>query len=214
MRTLLTLALALLTSAALAQSTVTIPAQTVTVVIPAQTVTLPASSPAPTPTPVPASGTFWVYHAGVFNWGGDYSFGGLTANYQDTQGKPRVGPFDISCSLHGQWGGFLPFAGGIVPLWNFDATPYNALTFAFKPTIANQTAQVYFIKVNDIPVGIVVDPFSGKYGPKPLPGVWGVYSIPLADLGVKGTSIYKFAIQDQTGSSSNVFYLDDIGFTK
>lgn len=208
-------ALALLPLLASAQ-TIQIPPQTCTAVVTCQgmAVTLPATPPVTTPPVVtpPAAGTFWIYRQGVFNWGGDYSFGGLTVNYKDTVGKP--GSFDIACSLHGQWGGFLPYAGGTVPLWNFDATPYNALTFAFKPTLANQTAQVYFVKVNDVPVGVVVDPFSGKYGPKPQVGTWASYSIPLADLGVKGTSVYKFAIQDQTGSSSNVFYLDDIGFTK
>lgn len=200
------LALTLLPLLASAQ-TVTVPPQSCTAVVTCQSVqiTLPVTPPVP-------AGTFWVYRQGVFNWGGDYSFGGLTVNYKDTQGKP--GGVDIACSLHGQWGGFLPYAGGTVPLWNFDASPYSALTFAFKPTLNGQTAQVYFVKVGDIPVGVVVDPFSGKYGPKPQAGVWATYSIPLADLGVKGTSIYKFAIQDQTGSSSNVFYLDDIGFTK
>jgi hypothetical protein len=43
-------------------------------------------------------------------------------------------------------------------------------------------------------------------------GVWGTYTIPLSDLGVKGTSVYKFAIQDQTGLGHSVFYLDNIGF--
>jgi hypothetical protein len=43
-------------------------------------------------------------------------------------------------------------------------------------------------------------------------GEWGTYKIPLSDLGVLGKSIYKFAIQDQTGLPHNVFFLDDIGF--
>jgi hypothetical protein len=81
-----------------------------------------------------------------------------------------------------------------------------------KPTVANQAAQVYFVKVGDIPVGVVVNPFNGKYGPAPQAGVWGTYKIPLSDLGVQGTSVYKFAIQDQTGASRNTFYLDNIGF--
>ncbi len=152
-----------------------------------------------TPTTPPAVGTFWVYHNGVMNWGGDYSFGGVQVNYQDTQGQPLSGSFDVSVNLHGQWGGFLPFAGGTVPLWNFDSTPYNYLVFALKPSRAGQAAQVYFVKVGDVPVGIVVNPFQSKYGPAPQVGAWGVY---------------KFAIQDQTGTSDNVFYLDDIAFVR
>jgi hypothetical protein len=182
-------------------------AQTQTCTTPAGTFTF---APAAVVTPPPPSNAFWVYHNGVMSWGGDYSFGGVAINYEDTQGRPLSGPFDISVSLHGQWGGFLPFAGGTVPLWAFDDSPYTYLTFAFKPTRANQTAQVFFVKVGDIPVGIVVNPF--KYGPAPIPGVWGTYKIPLKDLGVLRTKVYKFAVQDQTGSSDNVFYLDDIGF--
>jgi hypothetical protein len=158
-----------------------------------------------------AGSTFWVYYNGIFNWGGDYSFV-ATANYKDTSGVPLSGAYDIAVTVTGAYGGFLPYAGGIVPLWNFDSSPYSYLTFAFKPTVANQAAQVFFVKVGDIPVGVVVDPFNGQYGPKPQVGVWGTYRIPLSDLGVKGTSIYKFAIQDQTGLSHNVFYVDNIGF--
>lgn len=189
-------------------------AQTQTCTSPAGTFTFaPAAvvTPPVTPPPVVFPGAFWVYHNGVMNWGGDYSFGGVAINYEDTRGVPLSGALDISVSLHGPWGGFLPFAGGTVPLWAFDDSPYTYLTFALKPTRANQTAQVFFVKVGDIPVGVVVDPF--KYGPKPVAGVWGVYKIPLKDLGVLKTKVYKFAIQDQTGSSDNVFYLDDIGFT-
>jgi hypothetical protein len=155
--------------------------------------------------------TFWVYHNGTFNWGGDYSFV-ATANYKDTSGASLSGSYDIAVTVTSAYGGFLPFAGGTVPLWNFDSSPYSRLTFAFKPTVANQSAQVFFVKVGDIPVGVVVDPFSGQYGPKPQVGVWSTYTIPLSDVGVKGTSIYKFAIQDQTGLSHNVFYVDNIGF--
>ena len=152
-----------------------------------------------------------MYYNGTFNWGGDYSFA-ASANYKDTSGKPLSGAYDIAVTVNSAYGGFLPYAGGTVPLWNFNAAPYTYLTFALKPTVANQTAQVYFVKVGDIPVGVVVNPFSGKYGPAPQPGVWTTYKIPLADLGVKGMSVYKFAIQDQTGLGHNTFYLDNVGF--
>ena len=71
-------------------------------------------------------------------------------------------------------------------------------------------AQVYFMLVGDKPVGVGVDPF--KYGPASVMGRWGVYTIPLGDIGVAKTKIYKFAIQDQTGLSNNVFYVDDVAF--
>lgn len=161
---------------------------------------------------VSSGSTFWVYRNGVFNWGGDYSFA-ASANYHDTSGGPAGGTSDIAVTITSAYGGYLPFAGGTVPLWNFDDSPYNYLTFAIKPTVANQALQVYFVKVGDIPVGVVVNPFNGKYGPTaPQPGVWSTYRIPLSDLGVQNTSVYKFALQDQTGLGHNVFYVDNIGF--
>ena len=39
-----------------------------------------------------------------------------------------------------------------------------------------------------------------------------MYTIPLGDIGVAKTKIYKFAMQDQTGLSNNVFYVDDVAF--
>lgn len=154
---------------------------------------------------------FWVYYDGTFNWGGDYSFA-ATANYQDTAGGPLTGNYDIAVTVTSAYGGFLPFAGRTVPLWNFVDNAYSYLTFAIKPSVANQTLQVYFVKVGDVPVGIDVNPFNGQYGPPPQVGVWTTYKIPLSDLGVPNTSVYKFAIQDMTGLSHNVFYLDNIGF--
>lgn len=149
--------------------------------------------------------TFTVYHDGKFAWPGDYSFV-ATPDYRDTSGAPAGGKYDIKVTLTGPWGGWQPFATN----WVFDTTPYNYLTFAFKPTVANQSAQVYFMLVGDKPVGIGVDPF--KYGPAPVAGRWGVYTIPLADIGVAKTKIYKFAIQDKTGIKNNVFYVNDVAF--
>jgi hypothetical protein len=76
--------------------------------------------------------------------------------------------------------------------------------------VDNKTWAVYFVKVGDVPVGIELNP--ANYGPAPVKGQWATYSIPLADLGVLGTSIYKFCIQDQTGLSSNSWYVDNVGF--
>src|SRR5262249_49010443 len=57
------------------------------------------------PAPQPTAGTYWVYHDGVFNWPGDWSWAGR-ANYKDTAGLPRSGPYDIAFTLLGQWGGW------------------------------------------------------------------------------------------------------------
>jgi len=166
--------------------------------------TTPPPTPAPAPSP-PPSNVAWVYHDGMFTWGGDWSYE-ASINYQDTNGKATSGSYDIAVKITGQWGGFQPYAP------SFNAKGHTYLTFSIKPTVANQAAQVYFEAVGDVPVGVHVDPFDGKYGPPPQPGTWTTYKIPLSDIGVANTMIYKFAIQDETGRASNVFYLDNVGF--
>ena len=163
-------------------------------------VTVNASAPTP-----PASGTSWVYYNGLFDWPGDYSFVAVPT-YNDTSGAPLSGAHDIKITITSAWGGWLPYAQN----WNFNSAPYTKLTFALKPTVANQQWSVYFVKVGDIPVGIYLD--VTKYGPAPVVGQWNTYTVPLSDLGVLGTAIYKFCIQDRTGLSSNVWYVDNVGF--
>jgi hypothetical protein len=169
------------------------------------TVASGTTPPPPPPPPPPVSGTSWVYYNGVFDWPGDYSFV-ATPNYADTSGAPLSGPHDIKVTITSPWGGWLPYAKN----WNFNSSGYTKLTFALKPTVANQKWDIYFVKVGDIPVGISVDPT--KYGPAPVVGKWATYTIPLADLGVLGTSIYKFCIHDQTGMSNISWYVDNVGF--
>jgi hypothetical protein len=180
-------------------------ATTITVAAASAPVSTPAPTPTPTPTPVPVAGTSWVYYNGVFDWPGDYSFV-ASPNYADTSGAPLSGPHDIKVTLTSAWGGWLPYALN----WSFNSNGYTKLTLALKPTVANQKWNIYFVKVGDIPVGISVD--ASKYGPAPVVGKWATYTIPLADLGVLGTTIYKFCVQDQTGLSNNSWFVDNVGF--
>jgi hypothetical protein len=147
----------------------------------------------------------WVYHGGSFYWSGDYSSNAVPY-YTDKTGEPAAGGRDIKVVLLGKWGLFQPYARN----WDFDTKPYAYLTFSIKPTRPDQTLQLYFMQVGDKPVGVVTNPL--KYGPPPEIGAWTTYKIPLEDLGVAGIHVYKFAIQDQTGSADNTFYLNDIGF--
>ena len=166
----------------------------------------PAPGPTPTPpsSPPPPSNVTWVYHDGVFSWGGDWSFE-ASINYQDTSGVPESGSYDIAVKITGQWGGFQPFA----PVFNDSGDTY--LVFDLKPTVANQDWQVQFEVAGDVPVGSPIDVLA--YGPQPVAGRWATYKIPLSVLGVQNSkSVYKFFIQDETGRSSNLFYVDNIGF--
>jgi hypothetical protein len=90
-----------------------------------------------TPHAVTSIAPFWVYHNGVFAWGGDYSSGAVP-NYTSTAGAPESGPYDIALSITGPWGVWAPYAGGSVPVWDFDASGYNYITMDLKPTVANQ----------------------------------------------------------------------------
>jgi hypothetical protein len=169
-------------------------------------VTTPPVTTPPVTTPPVASGTSWVYYNGVFDWPGDFTYA-ATETYADTSGDPLSGPHDIKV-VSSAWGGWLPYALN----FSFDARPYTKLTFSLKPTRSDQTWQVYFVKVGDVPVGISLN--VAKYGPAPIAGHWATYTVPLSDLGVAGTSIYKFAIQDQTGANGNTWYVDNVGFEK
>jgi hypothetical protein len=159
-----------------------------------------------TSTTPPPAGTSWVYYNGAFDWPGDYSYDAVP-NYADTSGGPLSGAHDIKVTLTSAYGGWLPYAQN----WDFNSAGYTKLTFALKPTVANQKWWVYFVKVGDVPVGIYLD--VANYGPAPVVGQWNTYTVPLSDLGVLGTSIYKFCIQDQTGLSNNAWYADNVGFT-
>jgi hypothetical protein len=171
----------------------------------------------------PSGSTFWVYYNGVYNWGGDYS-SGATPNYQSTAGAPESGSYDIAMTLNGQYGLWAPYAGGTVPMWDFDATGYNYITLDLKPTVANQVWQFYFMQVNDVPIigsnGQQIMINLADYGPAPVAGQWATYKVPLSVVltqyssghAVYETGVYKFGLQDETGLSNNTWYIDNVAF--
>lgn len=171
-------------------------------------------SPPPPPVVTPGA-TFTVYANGVFSWPGDYSYA-ASINYKDTAGAPTSGTMDISVAAT-QWGAWQPFATN----WDFDLTPYNYLSFDLKPTQAGASWHCFALMVGDKPItdvngnGIYVNVSS--YGPAPIVGKWATYKIPLAAImtnqGVRLEAMYKFDIQDQSGLSSNTFYVNNVKFT-
>lgn len=150
-----------------------------------------------------------MYYNGVFNWGGDYSYA-LTPDYKDTSGNPVSGAYDIKMTNSAS-GGWLPYAGGTVPMWNFDDSPYTKLTLTLKPTMPNQTWNLYFIKVGDIALPPSCTVNLTSFGPAPVVGQWATYTVPLSTLCVSNTSVYKFGLQDSTGHA-NTWYADNVGF--
>jgi hypothetical protein len=163
---------------------------------------------------VPA-GTAWVYYNGVFNWGGDWSFA-ATPNYKDTSGAPIEGAYDIEVTSQ-TWGGWQPYVSANCQSnisTCFDTTPYSYIVFSAKPTVANQTFLVDFLSSGDTPDGTGVQTASYcSGGSNPAVGVWETCKIPLSAFKLTDLIILKFGLSDQTGLSSNHWYLDNVGFT-
>jgi hypothetical protein len=215
---------ALLSAAAAAQTTVTIPAQTITVVIPAQTITLPTTTPSgttppeetpPVATPAvvtpPAAGTFWIYYKGKFHWAGDYNFGSGKVILDNRDPDALSGPKDVLVSGDVGW---QPYAPGN----DFNTAGYNYITVSIKPTEAGNTWITGAEMVGDVPIpgskpgGVNIMP----YGPNPaVVGQWNTYKIPLSAYSiVPGLHIYKvmFLEQSSANKSGNKVYFDNLGF--
>ena len=160
--------------------------------------------------------TLWVYYNGVFNWGGDWSFA-ASASYNDTAGGPIEGAFDIVVNNQ-QWGGWQPYVNANCQsniTLCFDTRPYKYLIFSVKPAVANQVMGVGFMSSGDTPDGPVLEDTSSycSGGRNPAIGQWESCKIPLAAFALTDTTVLKFWITDQTGLSSNHFYLDNVGFS-
>jgi hypothetical protein len=143
-----------------------------------------------------------IYVDGVFNWQGDYDFGGAM-NYADVTGNPSA-KYDLQwCTPAGNQGGWLPYA----PQNTYDLRPYKFMNLDLKPTGAGKTWDIYFVRPGDVIVNAsaVIDA-SGTYGPAPRPGLWATYKIPLSDMGVGPgaiTTIYKFTLHDHAPIGAN-----------
>jgi len=170
------------------------------------------------------SQSFTVYKNGTFNWSGDYSFAGLIVNYNDTNGAPQGGTADISCTGSGTaFPGFQPHAGKLTTEWNMGIQAFNYLQLDVKPTRTGQTWQLGSLRVGDVNIqaqggGQLVVQMSSYNTPSN--GVWSTYKIPLVDILTDWTSgspavqtaFYKFFLQDTTGDTSPIWYVDNILF--
>lgn len=225
------LALALLTSLAVGQQTVTVPSYTIT--IPAQTISVPAQTlpvvTASTPvTPTPPVTTTQkgatVYQNGVFSWAGDWNSSLLT-NYADTSVNAAGA---IKATSTGQWAIWLPYAppqgppytpGNATLTPSFNTTGYSTLSLQIYPTVASQTWSLAIYKyttaagvtTGDIVVGTVQNiqqyctPFAVK--------AWMTCNVPLSAMNATNlTTLYKFGLQDQSGLTGDVFYVNNVYF--
>lgn len=230
-------------------STVTIPAQTI--VVPAQTVTLPSQSitlPAQTITVVTSGGggssgggssgggssgggssgggsppgVSWAYHAGAWNWGGDWSAPTATINYADTVGLP--GSKDISYTTNVAFGFWLPYPPILAATSQpgLDTTGYNYLLISVKPAATGQSWSMMAYKYSfvngvfqgDINAGPGINSIAQYCTPAIAQGVWSACKIPLTVIQAANlTTFYKFILQDQTGKKGSVTYINDVGLS-
>ena len=182
-------------------------------------------------TPVVAAGTLWVYRAGSYNWGG--AWGDVTLDYTSTAVPSVSGTGDVAeMPSASQWEYWLPYPP-VVPESaasqppnslavggngiGFNTGGYNYITISIWPTQAGASASMGFYQASSTGVDIPI-PGGGDimpYGPSPMVvGQWNTYKIPLSTLGLPagGQWIYKFIVQQQ-GTTPQVWYLDQIGFT-
>lgn len=167
--------------------------------------------------PQSKDGVAWVYHKGSFAWEGDWSYA-LTADYRDASGAPIDGRHDLKLTATGAWGGWQPyFSAGCQRAASlcFDTSAYRYLVFAMKPTRANQRLKAAILSSGDTADGIGLYDLSSycSGGSNPPIGQWESCKVPLSAFGLTDPVILKFSIGDQTGSSTNVWYLDDVGFS-
>ena len=160
--------------------------------------------------------TAWVYYNGVLNWGGDWSFS-ATVSYADMAGVPLSGRYDVAVTTQ-QWGGWQPYVSANCQTnisACFDTTPYKYLVFSMKPTNPNQDLKAGFMSAGDTPDGIALYSLASycSGGANPPVGQWETCKVPLSAFGLTNPIILKFDIGDQTGLGSNVWYVDNVGFT-
>jgi hypothetical protein len=135
--------------------------------------------------PQQADATFWVYHNGVYNWQGDFSYPGgrIDINYSDTSGAPESGRADIKVSYSAKAAGFQPYAGKTTTSWDMEGGAFAYISLDLKPTMDSDAWRMYML--SRLPSGDVAPCANvqlGKYGPAPVSGKWATYKIPLSDL--------------------------------
>jgi hypothetical protein len=159
----------------------------------------------------------------VFSWPGDWSGGEATINYDDAAGNS--GTKDVSVKVNAPWGFWLPYCPQVGPTINgytvpsCNVAPYTSITMQLKATIPGQKWSLAIFKYN-ISNGVLTDdtvvgsvPDLVPYGGNAVVGQFVTYTVPLAALSASGlTTMYKFLLQDQTGSAGQTWYVNNVGF--
>jgi hypothetical protein len=215
---LLALVCGLIAVGAIAQTTVTIPAQTVTVNIPAQTITIPASSTTPpvvTPpvvTPGP-TGVTWGYSNGQWNWAGDFTQNGTGVDYHHATANGLNGHAqDILFTSSVNWGLWLPYFAPGSAAYAYPNPGFTSLLISIRPTVTGQAFGIFMMRTGDVDPGCHLELLN--YGPPTVAGQWSSYVVPLKDLCVAADkTLYKLGLQDHAAHPSS-WEIDNVGFLR
>lgn len=200
--------------------TITVP----TAIAPGTYTLMPAGSGITPPPPPPVSaGTYTVYANGIQgggdgNWVGDFDNSTTEANYKDTTGKPTTGAYDLKFTGNQKWPIWMPYANN--PPKSFPMASYTTVQFDLKPTSNAEPFSFYFVPAGDetSPSSCTVNLPNSSYSATFVAGVWVHVTIPLSVLCVTNPSIYpganvfKFGLQEQSGSASPSFYINNVTF--
>lgn len=177
-------------------------------------------APPVTPIPPPATDAYVIYQNGKFNWPGDYSGNTAAIDYAHTGQALSPETECIQFTAKAPWAEWLPYShanpGPFLDISKCcNGKQAVSLQFMFKATLPNQSISVYAISAGDVSPPSSVPGYHSPAGALPV-GEWIIVNIPLSLMGLganqafSGNQFYKFAIQDQTGLSANVWYVDEV----
>jgi hypothetical protein len=147
--------------------------------------------------PVPRS---YLYDDQLRNSWANWSYGGSVV--LNSTASPFVGTSSISFQPTGAWGAISLHSSG-----TFNTAAYASISFAFKATQAGQKLGIFFNTGAAPFKKVALDAYGG-----PPQGAWKVYTIPLSDVGASNASVTDFTIQDWSGTTGPLFYVDEIYF--
>jgi hypothetical protein len=163
----------------------------------------------------PATDPYWIYHAGSFDWAGDFSWpgGGVTppsvpgiaveTDWFDESVPALSGPGCIAIVLPVP-GNFAPVVQG--KTIDLVALGYKYWTIAIRPGYDKPHFTIKFETVNDRIVTNMVP--LNKYGTF-TKDHWTTINIPISDFALQGRTIYKIVLETREAGS---WHVDNLGF--
>ncbi len=156
--------------------------------------------------------------------GGDFNVS-CTSDYANATGSPPGGhSLCLKNTITGAFGDWLPWSGNNTTQWNLPVGAYTKLRIDIKAMQSPAALTLRALRVGDVQInaqgGGPLDVSLGNYATF-VTGSWVTFIVPLADLLTDWTSgsavlqraFYKTNVSDQTGNTSNIYFIDNFMFT-